>query len=151
MKTAITIIALCALSTVANAQSNPPNWGLVVHGLSYHTDRMTNGQRYNEVNVGVGLRYRITHDLAIQGGHFKNSINRQANYLIVDYTPLHFGDSSAGLFAGRVTGYPLTKYAAGVVLRADAVAHPRLGVALRITPKWGTSPSATAAEIIRSF
>ena len=123
----------------------------MLHGLSAHAGRKNNGQRYNESHAGLGLRYQITSDVAIQGGSFKNSLSAQATYLLADYTPLHFGPVSAGAFAGRVTGYPMTKYAAGAVIRAEGIGHPRLGVALRLTPKWQTSPSAAALEISWRF
>lgn len=140
MKT-IAVIAAALLTSAASAQMH-----VVTHGISHHSSNMANGQPYNERNAGIGIRYEINSDVGIQAGVFKNSLSVRANYMLADYTPIHAGKISAGIFAARVTGYPLTNYAAGAIFRVDGVVIDRASITVRVTPKFQSSPSATAIE-----
>ena len=140
MKFPIISTALCAASISANAQ----NIHFIAHGISTHQTQRADGQPWNERNAGLGIRYEINSDWSIQAGQFKNSLRFKSNYLIADYTPPQISFVQAGVFAGRVSGYSQTDYAAGLVARAS---FERASLALRATPKFKGSPSVVALEI----
>ena len=74
---------------------------LIIHGVSKHSG----SKIYNESNEGVGVRHQVDTDLSVQAGTYNNSFNRRSTYVLANYTPLHYGGFSAGVFSGLSTGY----------------------------------------------
>lgn len=75
-------------------------------GISHHFDRSKN---FNEVNVGVGVEYRITPEVSAMTGFHKNSINLRTTYAAVNYQPFSIGPVKIGASAGLMSGYPVIK------------------------------------------
>lgn len=140
MKSTIILIALCAACMPATAR----NRYIVAYDLSVHAQQPGNGKKWNELNVGLGIRYEINSDWSIQTGQFKNLLRVKSSYVIADYTPISLGGVQAGAFAGRVSGYPQTNYAAGLLARAS---YERASLTLRATPQFKGSPSVIALEL----
>ena len=119
----------------------PDHWGcsaLQLHGLSRHAS----GQ-WNERNWGAGVRYQPTRDWGVQAGFYKNSMSRQSKYILAQWTPLHYGGLSAGVFGGLVTGYK-TPVAAGLIATAQA---GRWSATVRGVPPTPQSPAFATFEI----
>ena len=95
------ILAAAVALTACQAQAETH---LQVHGISHHLEARSVGQ-WNERNVGLGMRKQYTRDLGVQAGFYRNSIDRTTAYLLGQYTPLHVGSLSAGVFAGLASGY----------------------------------------------
>jgi hypothetical protein len=148
MKAAAATLAALALAwgvaDNAGAQTAPAtSTHLVIHGLSHHAHARPNGQPWNEVNIGAGLRRDIAGDLSGQVGFYRNSINRTSTYALLDVTPLHLGPVSAGGFIGAASGYVQTvRPIAGAVLRVDA---GRFTPTLRLIPKVPGNKSASVS------
>lgn len=140
----IAACALVALTSAASAQAEAPgSTHLVIHGLSHHFHARPNGQAWNEVNTGVGLRRDLGSDLSGQIGAYRNSLDRTSTYALIDYTPLTIGPVSAGGFIGAATGYvPSVRPMAGAVIRVDA---GRFTPAVRLIPKVPGNKSASVA------
>ena len=120
----------------------------VAHGISYHF-----GKEFNEINPGAGIRFEYSEDWSLQVGAYRNSIDRNSVYVIADWTPLHVGVFSAGLFGGAASGYEW-KSVAGVTGVVGGVARAqvdRWSVALRAAPKHPKSAAVVALEIAYRF
>lgn len=113
---------------------------LQLHGASYHFDR---SRKWNERNVGIGLRYQINPDWAVQAGTYDNSFNRRTNYLAATWTPLHAGPVALGVFGGLVSGYKMP-VAAGL---AAHIQGDRLSFTLRGVPSGSWGSGFLAAEV----
>ena len=126
MKTAITIIALCALATWASAQNSTetrPAWLPSTAGLqiaSHHTTSGAGGEGdrgWNNRNGGAFIGWKIgktkpfslalNHELIVGG--FKNSLYQQSYYVALDTTtqPMQtpIGSFALALSAGAISGY----------------------------------------------
>lgn len=113
---------------------------LVLHGFSLHaTDYDDNGRKWDETNYGMGLRYEVNKDWAMQGGFYQNSQHRTSVYAGVDWLPLHVGPFSAGGGLGIATGYSLAPVVPVATLNVRATLASRVDVMVRylppITPK----------------
>jgi hypothetical protein len=132
------VCAAAASATTAAAAE----YAVVVHGASHHFTERAVG-KWNESNLGLGMRAEFDKDLSAQAGFYHNSEYRTSAYALADYTPLHIGPVSMGGFAGVATGY-----AKPIVPVAGAVARMQLGrtaLALRLAPKSGIGGSAVAS------
>lgn len=141
---AIKLIAACALFALTGAASAKTDTHVVIHGLSHHANARPNGQRWNEVNTGIGFRRELASDLSAQVGFYRNSIDRNSVYALSDWTPLQVGAISFGGFAGVATGYKAhpVSVIGGVVARVQI---RRVSLALRMAPKAGIGGSAVVS------
>lgn len=116
-----------------------------VHGLSYHTERtQANGDKWNERNYGLGLRYQVNDAWDVQAGAFKNSQFKTSAYAIATWLPVEVTkELRAGMFGGVVNGYRLNDGravpAGGLAARYQA---ERLSVTWRFVPKHPKTDSA---------
>lgn len=126
------ILIALALALPVSAISATGDTHVIVHGLSRHAAPRTTGD-WNEVNTGLGLRYELNDTLSIQGGVYRNSVNRQSVYSSLDWTPLSYGPVSAGVYAGVVSGYADSKYrvGGGGLIRYQA---DKASITLRVLP-----------------
>lgn len=124
-------IVIALLPAPAHAESGDTS--VIVHGLSHHTKPRAEGRQWNETNTGIGLRYEFTDDISIQGGVYKNSINKQSIYGSLDYTPFSQGPFHFGGYAGVANGYENGKarIGGGGLVRWQEGRH---SVSLRATP-----------------
>lgn len=108
-----------------------------IHGLSYHSVRtQANGDKWNERNDGIGLRYQINETLDAQIGVYNNSQFRTSKYAVATWLPVEVGVVRVGVFGGVVTGY---SYRNGGAIPAGGLAArwqgERLSVTSRFVPK----------------
>lgn len=75
---------------------------------SYHFDRPND---YCETNPGVGIKYFIDDNLAIQGGAYKNSPCRTAVYVLGSIETNKNNFLGVGLAGGFVSGYTRDDFA----------------------------------------
>jgi hypothetical protein len=126
------ILTLALIAGTAHA-----DYSIQIHGKSWHdaprSEYDNTGKQWNERNFGAALRYAFDRNTAVQAGIYRNSEGKTSAYMGADWTPLHIGSFSAGLFGGAVTGY--TAYAVAPI--AGLVARQQLGrfsVTARMTP-----------------
>ncbi len=95
---------------------------LVLHLASLHTP-----SGFENANYGAGMECRITKDIAMEVGGYRNSYGKSSAYVAGEYRHTFANDWAVGAAIGIATGYPeYTKYA-GVT--------PIGGVTLH-TPQW---------------
>lgn len=92
---------------------------------SIHFDRDKN---YNESNFGLGLERKVSDDWSISAGYFRNSFDRQTEYVFAGYTPVEIMGWRTGLVMGGVTGYEdgVSPWFTGIAMRD----YGRIGVNL---------------------
>lgn len=112
-----------------------------VAGFSQHTKPGFNG-----VNPGLGVRV-ANGALAWELGEYKNSYRRTSAYAIAEYTPVHIGDASAGVFAGVASGYTAQEDGVRPFVGGFSVRYQpgRFGVALKIVPPAGPGSAGFVA------
>jgi hypothetical protein len=71
--------------------------------------------KWNEFNVGLGLRYTHSDDLSTQFGLYKNSIDKTTVYALATYTPIDILGARVGVFGGLASGYSKPVIAGGAV------------------------------------
>lgn len=142
MKSTLTTLALLLAATSAHAG----DWHLQLHGLSAHDKPRVNGKPWNEKNWGAGVRYQFNPTWGVQAGGYRNSYDRNSEYLLAQYTPLQVGPLRLGAFLGYVDGYGLTTPAGGGLMATWQ--GERLSLTTRFVPKtkWGHATSL-AVEI----
>ena len=80
---------------------------LVVHGVSWHSDRTRSfdERRVNERNAGAGLRVDVAPAWSVQAGRYRNTHDLQSWYVLVDWMPARLGPLRIGAFAGAASNY----------------------------------------------
>ena len=106
MKYIIAVILLFATSCFA-AEGD---WHLQVHGFGTKHFSARNDGRWEENNIGLGVRYEMSNKMSAQIGRYKNSnsidnTSFYTTYGVVDYTPFAVGKISVGAFGGIASGY----------------------------------------------
>jgi len=94
IKKVLAVLSFFVLTTV-QAQTT-----IQLHGVSWHKTGT-----FNERNYGIGIRNQINQDLAFQVGYYKNSVNKDTFYSVINYTPLTVGPVAVGVFGGLASGY----------------------------------------------
>ena len=137
-------IILAVALTVCQAQAETH---LQVHGASHHLQDRKVGD-WNERNFGLGLRMQHTADLGLQLGFYDNSINNLTVYVLGQYTPLHVGKLSAGVFGGFASGYKQA-YAGGLLARYQGTKY---STTVRYVPTIkGVTSGVVALEVGAKF
>jgi hypothetical protein len=155
---AIKLLVLCAMYALclgyvfaADAEKSP--WSLQLHGLSWHAESRAefNGikppaptkpapLKWDEFNVGLGLRYTHSDDWSTQFGLYKNSSDKTTAYALATYTPLDILGARVGVFGGLATGYSKPLVAGGAVEMGQFT--------LRVIPRIkGVTPGAVGIEL----
>lgn len=135
----LTVVVAALIAANAHADG----WSVQVHTVSHHFHERTNGKDWNERNEGLALRYQFHPDVGVQAGFYRNSIDRKSTYAVVDWTPVHHGPWSVGLFGGVRTGYiNKAEPGAGAVVRWEGQS---MTVAVRASPKAKSTGSAMVA------
>lgn len=114
---------------------------LQLHGFSKHVKERTVGS-WNENNYGLGYRNQMNKDFAYQVGYYKNSYFKDTFYGVINYTPLHINNFSAGVFGGYASGYE-TEYPVIGGLMLNYIKN-KYNVSLRFVP----SVSATTTSVV---
>jgi hypothetical protein len=117
-----------ALLLASEAKAGP-TYSLVVHGTSKH-GRTDDAYKFNEANLGLGLRANFTKALALQAGGYRNSYYRQTNYLALSYLPLEVGSVRVGGFVAAVSGYEGRRLGGGALLSVALLDRVQLEVTL---------------------
>ena len=107
------LIVTCIL-LFCTSFANAGNFDMLVHGVSWHSSG-----NFNERNEGVGIVYNQSKELSYAVGVYDNSLSKTSVYALVQYLPIEYKAVQAGIFAGGITGYPLTKIAAGGLVRIN--------------------------------
>lgn len=142
MRAALILAALLLCATSAFAGE----WHLQLHGVSTHDKPRANGMPWNEKNHGAGVRYQFNYTWGVQAGGYRNSYDRNSEYLMAQYTPLALGPVRAGVFAGYLTGYGFSVPAGAGVMATWQ--RDRLSITARYVPKVKKGhASMLAAEI----
>jgi hypothetical protein len=71
-----------------------------IHTYAYHAEGS-----YNSITPGIGALCTVARDTHLGVGTYRNSINRQSEYVAIAYQPVKIGPVSIGALAGGVTGY----------------------------------------------
>jgi hypothetical protein len=125
---------------MACSSAHAGDFAIQATGLSVHS----RGTDWCQQNPGLGLRYNISQEVSVQGGAYRNSeCEKVSAYLMANYQPFQYGDFTAGVFAGVITGYKRNYNglpAAGLIL--EYALTERVKIATRFIPK---IPATTAA------
>lgn len=104
-----------------------------LHTVSHHFSERQHGKKWNEENLGLGIRREFSSDFSVQAGFYRNSIDRWSTYAIGEYTPLTLGNLHSGVYAGLRTNYTRpVMAAAGALVRWQG---ERYSVTVRAAPK----------------
>jgi hypothetical protein len=106
--------------------------------------------RFNQVNLGVGLRASFDDELSVQVGTYRNSYYRQTAYLALNYMLIKFNDFKVGSFVAVVTGYGKQHVGGGLIASYQITKN----VALEATfiPKAGKGTTyAVGTQAVYSF
>jgi hypothetical protein len=113
--TATYAVALITLGFLLSSEAKADTqYSLVGHIGSQHGSTPDN-YRFNQVNLGVGLRASFDDELSVQIGTYRNSYYRQTAYLALNYMPIKYGDFKAGAFVAVVTGYGKQHVGGGLI------------------------------------
>lgn len=121
-----------AVPAVNAADSN--EWHVVLHTRSWHASHPP-GTRWNEHNLGVGLRAATSPEWTWQAGAYRDSLRKTSAYVLADWMPWNLGPLAVGGGIGLIGGggYEATiKPAAGLIVRYSA---GRMSAAVRVFPK----------------
>jgi hypothetical protein len=133
------LVALASFMMVACSTAYADS--IQLHGASKHAGE----RQYNEQNYGLGYRLNISHDFDVQVGYYRNSLDKDTYYGIVDYKPLQYSGLKLGVFGGVGTGYASTLLG-GLVL--DVPVTKRVTLTARVIPAIsGVTPAVIALEI----
>jgi hypothetical protein len=72
-------------------------------GFSRH---FASDKGYNENNLGLGLEYRTSAEIAYMAGAYYNSVRKTTSYAAVNWQPWHIGPVKLGAALGVMNGYP---------------------------------------------
>ncbi|MGE0099322.1 MAG: hypothetical protein AB7S86_13335 [Hydrogenophaga sp.] len=72
-------------------------------GFSRHFD---SNKGYNENNLGLGLEYRTSPEIAYMAGAYYNSVRKTTSYAAVNWQPWQLGPVRLGAALGVMNGYP---------------------------------------------
>jgi len=126
-------VMTCAAAQADGADQTGEAWHINLHTVSHHFSERQHGKKWNEENLGLGLRREFSNDFSVQAGFYRNSIDRWSTYAIGEYTPLTFGNLHSGVYAGLRTNYTRpVMAAAGALVRWQG---ERYSVTLRAAPK----------------
>jgi hypothetical protein len=104
-----------------------------IGGFSSHFAR---DKGYNENNVGFGIEYRQTPEIAFMAGSYYNSVRKTTNYAAVSWQPWTVWDWKLGAAIGLMDGYPALE-SGGTFFAALPMATyegKRFGVNLGVIP-----------------
>ncbi|MCU0940955.1 MAG: hypothetical protein MUE35_00195 [Hydrogenophaga sp.] len=135
------LLALTLLggAQVARAQANdvpsfenPQIW-INVGGFSRHFNRDAN---YNENNLGLGIEWRPSNELAVMAGVYDNSIGKSSQYAAVNWQPWQIGPVKLGAAIGLMNGYPAVERGGTffAALPMATIEGKRFGVNLGLIP-----------------
>lgn len=106
---ALTCLFVAGLLYSERARADDSDWHLAIHGLSSHGAHHQPGigTRYNERNVGAGLRLQLDPAVDVQVGAYRNSYDRTSAYAVGTWLPAQLGPLRVGAFAGLTNHYPM--------------------------------------------
>lgn len=117
-----------------------------IGGFSRHFDRKAN---YNESNLGFGIEWRRTPEVAIMAGVYDNSVGKPSQYAAVNWQPWQIGPVKLGAALGVLNGYPAlnrggTFFAA---LPMATIEGQRFGVNVGLIPSIGNVDGALLVQL----
>ncbi|QIM53804.1 hypothetical protein [Hydrogenophaga crocea] len=133
-------LALPLVAFAARADEGPaipaaetPSVWVNIGGFSRHFNRHAH---YNERNLGFGLEWRRSPDVALMAGVYDNSLGKHSQYAAVNWQPWQIGPVKLGAAIGVLNGYPAierggTFFAA---LPMATIEGRRFGVNLGVIP-----------------
>lgn len=97
-----------ATTTEASGVATPgsahkPQIWVNLGGFSRH---FASNKGYNENNLGLGLEYRTSPEIAYMAGAYYNSVRKTTSYAAVNWQPWQLGAVKLGAALGVMNGYP---------------------------------------------
>jgi hypothetical protein len=106
----LTALLLPLVAFAARADEGPatpvadtPSVWVNVGGFSRHFNRHAH---YNERNLGFGLEWRHSPEVALMAGVYDNSLGKPSQYAAVNWQPWQIGPVKLGAAIGVLNGYP---------------------------------------------
>lgn len=107
----VLLVALAVPSAFAESPStamnlDPPSSAQVwlnAGGFSRHFDRQAG---HNENNLGLGIEYRTSPEIAYMAGSYRNSVRKNTHFAAVNWQPWAMGGFKLGAAVGVMNGYP---------------------------------------------
>src|SRR5690606_33373995 len=102
-----------------------------------------------ESNLGFGIEWRRTPEVAIMAGVYDNSVGKPSQYAAVNWQPWQIGPVKLGVALGVLNGYPAlnrggTFFAA---LPMATIEGQRFGVNLGLIPSIGDVDGALLVQL----
>jgi hypothetical protein len=145
----MSIALMCAgQGTLAQSDTPTSTESPIWINLGSFSTHLDTGKNYNGDNVGLGIEYGLTPELALLGGRFINSVRRNSNYAAFGWQPLHRGPWRLGAALGLMDGYPAIEHG-GVFFAALPTASyegKRFGINFAFIP---TMPQVDGAVVIQ--
>ena len=85
-----------------NARAAAMESEIVLHLMSRHPG---NEGKYNETNTGAGVRIPITENTSFGAGTYRNSLDKQSNYVGLIQKIMQLGPVDIGVGGGIISGY----------------------------------------------
>jgi hypothetical protein len=141
---------ICALGLTGCAEIKSVS--IVGHGLSKHAEPRNSPRKWNETNVGGGIRVDMSRNIGIQVGGYRNSKDNNTSYITADWSPLktNIGRCNLGLgtFIGAVTGYAYKKSPVSAIGGLQtSVKCGKMGIRGRVIP----APTAKVVGTVEAF
>ena len=145
---------LVLLSVVASPAAQATSLSLALSTTCVH-NKAAARRHLNQVNPGLGLEYRLSRDIGVAGGFYRNSFERTSAYALVDWTPLHLRlpeglSASMGIAGGGVSGYaninPLAPFAAAALIKIRGAR--RWGMNLVAVPNVSASSGFIGLQLV---
>ncbi len=163
MKTFYCICTLAAASFLGmtpgeSAAAAPEASGLTELGSAYKPQLWVNlggfsrhfssNNGYNENNLGLGLEYRTSPEVAYMAGAYYNSVRKTTSYAAVNWQPWQLGPVKLGAALGVMNGYPSLANGGSffAALPLATVEGRHVGINLGIVPSMGKVDGAVILQ-----
>lgn len=103
---------------------------------------------YNENNLGLGLEYRTSAEIAYMAGAYYNSVHKTTSYAAVNWQPWHLGPVKLGAALGVMNGYPSMANGGSffAALPLASVEGRHFGINLGVIPSMGKVDGAVIVQ-----
>lgn len=146
--TALTPLAWGDAVSVPPPQRSPdePQLWINLGGFSRH---LSGNAHFNERNVGIGLEWRTSHEVAYMAGVYRNSVGKDTQYISLNWQPWQMGPVRLGAAIGVMNGYPSIRQGRSffAAMPFASLEGRHVGLNVGLIPKLGDVQSAVVVQL----